>query len=135
MSTFDVMFAAAFGLGGPEMIWIFLLLLLLFGAKKLPQLARGIGQSLGEFKKAKEEFESEIRNAEVDIETPKVRAPREPRLEVSTAPHDDHHGSPDEEGHPAVAASETGETAEFATAAASPSASEADAPEKASTPS
>ena len=34
----------------------FLIILLLFGAKKLPQLARGVGKSMGEFKKAKDEF-------------------------------------------------------------------------------
>ncbi len=52
--------------GGPEMIVVFVLMLLLFGAKKLPQLARGIGQSLGEFKKARAEFEHEITRAETD---------------------------------------------------------------------
>lgn len=52
----------AFGpLGTQEMVLIFLLMLLLFGAKKLPQLARGIGKSVGEFRKAREEFEEEIR--------------------------------------------------------------------------
>jgi sec-independent protein translocase protein TatA len=48
-------------IGGPEMFLIFMVLLLLFGAKKLPQLARGIGKSVGEFRKAREEFEDEIR--------------------------------------------------------------------------
>jgi len=55
-------------LGGPEMILIFLVLLLLFGAKKLPQLARGIGKSMGEFRKAREEFEDEIRKGGDDID-------------------------------------------------------------------
>ena len=35
---------------GGEMILIFIVILLLFGAKKLPQLARGVGKSMGEFK-------------------------------------------------------------------------------------
>ncbi|MFM7180600.1 MAG: twin-arginine translocase TatA/TatE family subunit [Verrucomicrobiales bacterium] len=56
----------AFNLGGPEMIIVFVLVLLLFGAKKLPELARGIGKSMGEFKRAREDFEREIHNAEVD---------------------------------------------------------------------
>jgi sec-independent protein translocase protein TatA len=50
----------AWALGGPEMIAILVVILLLFGAKKLPELARGMGKSIGEFKKAKGEFEDEI---------------------------------------------------------------------------
>ncbi|MFD2158342.1 twin-arginine translocase TatA/TatE family subunit [Rubritalea tangerina] len=49
---------------GGEMIIIFIIILLLFGAKKLPQLARGVGKSMGEFKRAREEFENEITRAE-----------------------------------------------------------------------
>jgi sec-independent protein translocase protein TatA len=58
--TIDIFIAGFLGLGGPEMAVIFVLMLLLFGAKKLPELARGMGKSLGEFKKAREEFEQEI---------------------------------------------------------------------------
>jgi sec-independent protein translocase protein TatA len=54
-------------LGGQEIVVIFLIVLLLFGAKKLPELARGIGKSMGEFKKAREDFEKEITRAETDI--------------------------------------------------------------------
>ena len=46
---------------------IFIIILLLFGAKKLPELARGIGKSMGEFKKAKEEFEHEITRSETEV--------------------------------------------------------------------
>lgn len=49
------------------MVVIFLIILLLFGAKKLPQLARGLGKSMGEFKKAKDEFEHEITKAEDEV--------------------------------------------------------------------
>ena len=55
-------------LGTQEMVLIFLILLLLFGAKKLPQLARGIGKSVGEFRKAREEFEDEIRKGGEEFE-------------------------------------------------------------------
>ena len=55
-------------LGGPEIALIFLIMLLLFGAKKLPELARGMGKGMGEFKKARQEFEDEIRNAQNDID-------------------------------------------------------------------
>jgi sec-independent protein translocase protein TatA len=53
------------------MIIIFVVILLLFGAKKIPELARGLGKSVGEFKKAKEDFDSEIRRAATEVkETP-----------------------------------------------------------------
>ncbi len=54
----------AFALGGPEVIAIGAVVLLLFGAKKLPELARGIGKASGEFKKAKDEFKHSIETAE-----------------------------------------------------------------------
>lgn len=65
-------------LGGQEMIIIFVVILLLFGAKKIPELARGLGKSMGEFKKAREEFEREITRSEEEV---KVReaAGKEPR--------------------------------------------------------
>jgi len=57
----------AFGMPGGGEIWvIFIIVLLLFGAKKLPELARGIGKSTGEFKRARDEFEREITKAEVE---------------------------------------------------------------------
>ena len=54
----------AFPLGMPEMIILFVLILLLFGAKRLPTLARSIGKSLGEFRKAKDEFQEELTRGE-----------------------------------------------------------------------
>ncbi len=55
----------AFGAPGmQEMIVIFLIVLLLFGAKKIPELARGVGKGMGEFKKAKTDFEKEIKEGE-----------------------------------------------------------------------
>ena len=47
-----VVLAGLFGLGGTEMIVLLFIVVLLFGAKRLPELARGVGQSLKEFKKA-----------------------------------------------------------------------------------
>lgn len=49
------------------MIFLFIIILLLFGAKKLPELARGVGKSMGEFKKAREEFEREITRSEDEV--------------------------------------------------------------------
>lgn len=51
----------AFGMpSGPDLIILLVIVLVLFGAKRLPELARGLGQSVNEFKKAKDEFEKEV---------------------------------------------------------------------------
>ncbi len=47
-------------IGTQELIIIFAVILLLFGASKLPELARAMGKSMGEFKKAKAETELEM---------------------------------------------------------------------------
>ncbi|MFC7098594.1 Sec-independent protein translocase subunit TatA/TatB [Halobaculum marinum] len=47
--------------GGPEMLIILLVLVLLFGANKIPKLARSTGQAMGEFKKGREEVEDELK--------------------------------------------------------------------------
>ena len=50
----------AFGIpSGPDLIILLVIVLVLFGAKRLPELARGLGQSVREFNKAKEEFGKE----------------------------------------------------------------------------
>src|SRR4051794_34956186 len=49
--------------GGPDLIIILLIILVLFGAKKLPELAKGMGQAVKEFQKAKDEFSDELHNA------------------------------------------------------------------------
>jgi sec-independent protein translocase protein TatA len=57
-------FAFGFGnLGGPDLFIILLIVLVLFGAKKLPELARSLGQSMNEFRKAREEFNKELHQA------------------------------------------------------------------------
>jgi sec-independent protein translocase protein TatA len=65
-------------IGMPEMIMIFVVVLLLFGAKKLPELARGIGKSMGEFKKARDDFEHEITRSETETRVKEVTG-KEPR--------------------------------------------------------
>ena len=51
---------AIMGLGGQEMLLIFLALLLFFGAKKLPELARGLGKGIREFKDATKDVRENI---------------------------------------------------------------------------
>ena len=48
-------------MGGPEWIWILVLVLLLFGGKKIPELMRGLGKGIREFQDAKNNVGSEIR--------------------------------------------------------------------------
>jgi sec-independent protein translocase protein TatA len=75
--------ASLLNLGGPDLIWILLLILLLFGAKKLPELARGMGQAIKEFQKAKDEFSHELHKAGEPDTTAKTNAP------ASTVPRTD----------------------------------------------
>ena len=72
--------------GGPELIFILVIVLLLFGAKKLPELARGIGQSLGEFKRAREEFEREVHKSAVEVEVKSAPAKEPFQKPVAEAP-------------------------------------------------
>jgi len=53
-------------IGGWEVIVILAVVLILFGSKKLPELARGMGQGIREFKKATREVTDEIQNADMD---------------------------------------------------------------------
>ena len=55
--------ASLFNLAGPDLIIILGIVLLMFGAKKLPELARGMGQAIKEFQKAKDEFSDELHTA------------------------------------------------------------------------
>ena len=51
------------GIGGPELMMIMFVVLLLFGADKLPELARGMGKAMREVKKATSGVEQEIKKA------------------------------------------------------------------------
>src|SRR3954465_7254051 len=67
--------------GGPDLIIILLIVLVLFGAKKLPELARGMGQAIREFQKAKDEFSDELHSA-AKTDVPAEPAPSTvPRIE------------------------------------------------------
>jgi sec-independent protein translocase protein TatA len=49
-----------FNMGGSEIVLILLLVLIFFGAKKIPELARGLGRGIREFKDATKEIKDEI---------------------------------------------------------------------------
>jgi sec-independent protein translocase protein TatA len=53
--------------GPTEWVLILVIVLVLFGAKKLPELARSLGQSMNEFRKAREEFDRELHQAGQDL--------------------------------------------------------------------
>ena len=70
--------ASFMNLAGPDLIVILLIVLVLFGAKKLPELARGMGQAVKEFQKAKDEFNDELHKAgksDTQVAKPELKAP------------------------------------------------------------
>lgn len=54
------LFAFLGGLGGQEVLLILLVILIFFGAKKIPELARGLGKGIREFKDATKEIKNDI---------------------------------------------------------------------------
>ena len=68
----NAMLAGIFG--GWEVVLIFAVVLILFGAKKLPELAKGLGTGIKDFKKATREVTDEIQNAPIDSPQPKLTA-------------------------------------------------------------
>ena len=66
---------AVFGIGGWEVILILAVVLILFGAKKLPDLAKGLGTGIKEFKKATREVTDELQNAGNDTPPPAQKLP------------------------------------------------------------
>lgn len=75
-------FFAVFGLGPTELIVILVILLVLFGGSKLPSLAKGLGQSVKEFKKATKEEEEAAKTTTTVTEVKKT----EPAAPTATTP-------------------------------------------------
>ncbi len=89
-----------FGIGGPELIFILVLALLIFGPKRLPQIGRTLGKGMAEFRKASTELQRAI-NTELEepSNTPATRRPAllpsEPPAPAATAAPADPATDPD----------------------------------------
>jgi sec-independent protein translocase protein TatA len=75
--------------GGQEMIVIFLVVLLLFGGNKIPELMRGIGKGVGELQKHLDESKRTLQASLDEADDHKVHEIK-PRLADNTHPHDEH---------------------------------------------
>ena len=73
-------------LGMPEMIFVFLLALVIFGPKKLPELGRQLGKALAEFKKASNEFKNQLEVEMMNIELEERAKKPNPDGERSISP-------------------------------------------------
>ena len=60
-------------LGWPEIVMILVVVLILFGAKKLPELAKGLGSGIKEFKKATKDVQDDLQRAIEDDPEPPSR--------------------------------------------------------------
>lgn len=76
---------AVFGLSGGELVLVLAAVLILFGAKKIPDFAKGLGQGIREFKKASREVQDEIERAGEELHSPPPPPPPPPPL-VPTEP-------------------------------------------------
>jgi len=76
MNTFSSLTLAVGPFGTPELLLILAVVILLFGAKKLPELAKGLGKSIKEFKKASNETDSDEVDAADKKPAPKSETPK-----------------------------------------------------------
>jgi sec-independent protein translocase protein TatA len=64
-----------FGLGGSEVMLVFLIILLIFGPSQIPKMSRGLGQAMREFKKAQREISDEVNREEPPADKPGSTGP------------------------------------------------------------
>ena len=79
-----------FGLGHMELLAIFLVIIILFGAKRLPELARSLGRSIKEFKNATQGLKDEF-----DIDKIENKSPN-PNAKIQEKPQDSHKANAEE---------------------------------------
>ena len=84
MTIFPLIFGS---LGAPEILLIFLLILLLFGARRIPEIAQGLGKGIREFKKSMNEVKEEIEKP-----APKMVKDKEPKEETDAKSEDSKNG-------------------------------------------
>lgn len=82
-------------LNGWEVVAILAVVLIVFGAKRLPELAKGLGQGIREFKKSSREIQDELHQA-IDVEAPPARPTPAP-APANTAPRDTTGAAPAEQ--------------------------------------
>ena len=76
---------AVLGLSGGELVLVLVVILVLFGAKRIPEFAKGLGKGINEFKKASREVTDEIERAQDDT-PPAPKAPSPSPNTQQTAP-------------------------------------------------
>lgn len=106
--NFHPNFAFIQGIGGPELLIILVIILLLFGAKRLPELAKGLGKSMKEFKKATQDVQDDFKEA-MDSADPSKPYPKK-QDESVPSPSEGLKRDPDAEGTQAEAAKKVEET-------------------------
>ena len=75
-------------IGGTEIMWIAIVVLVLFGAKKVPELMKGVGTGIREFKKASKDVQDEVQRVMDEPERPSSSTPpvRPPSDIISHSP-------------------------------------------------
>jgi len=113
VATFPLQFGIP---GGPELLVILLIAVLLFGANKIPKLARSTGEAMGEFQKGREEVEQELQEMQGGSTTDDAGTDDSPAVEsadVADAETDeeaDESEADDDEDDPVIADAEADET-------------------------
>ncbi len=80
--------------GGVEILVIVLVVLLLFGAKKIPELARGLGQGITEFRKASSDIRKELEKSPEEPEKPRREEKKREEQKVSEETEREQDGRP-----------------------------------------